>query len=174
MLRQVMMQSGDALESEEVASVESQAGSDIAYAISMAGALSLLQKRRKSLTIAKMESDNPSHGRKPAIRKIPQRFGNKGVEERRNEKSVLVEGELLLHVHQTGDDREGLCPADEFQIIETQIDVTHRLGTTIEHRNKSKERDAEQEKPETPRAAAARLALSILSRRRRKEGRNMQ
>ena len=116
MPKQEMMQSGEALEIEDVASVELHAGSDTAYAISMTGAVPVIPQMHEQ------EPDHRKHGkRQPQPRQEtsyeedPPAVGNKGVEERRYKKGILVEGKLLSDVHQAGEIGKGCVQRMSFR-----------------------------------------------------------
>ena len=97
-----MMQSGEALEIEKFACVEIQTGSDIAYATSMVSALSRLSKPQKQKPDdCKDGKREPKPRQETGYQKNAPTIRDKGVKEGGDEKRVLVEGELLLHVYQT-------------------------------------------------------------------------
>ena len=102
MLRQEMMQSGEALEIEKFACVEIQTGSDIAYATSMASALSPPLKPQEQKPDDCKDGERESEPRQETgDQKNAPTIRDECVKEGSDEKRVLVEGELLLHVYQT-------------------------------------------------------------------------
>ena len=135
-IRQNEMLVGEAPEMLLPRSTKIHAGKDTAYATSIGVPASFRNSRITIRNMANRESESPSHGKRPPMKKNPQAIGREGIENGCHKKGALVEPEMRLQIDQAAHDGKRLRPADRLQVVEPEFVWESLFRAAIENGNK--------------------------------------